>query len=111
MGKETVLVSESPGFVTSRMNALIGNEAFRMLEAGVASAADIDMALKLGLNHPMGPFELVDLVGLDARLNNLRSLRAELGDLYRPSPLLEKMVAEGRLGKKTGKGVYEYDTE
>ena len=88
MGKETVLVNESPGFVTSRMNALIGNEAFRMLEEGVASAADIDKALKLGLNHPMGPFEMVDLVGLDARLNNLRSLHSELGDLYRPSPLL-----------------------
>jgi 3-hydroxybutyryl-CoA dehydrogenase len=111
MGKETVVVKESPGFVTSRMNALIGNEAFRMLEEGVASARDIDKALKLGLNHPMGPFELVDLVGLDARLNNLRSLHRELGDLYRPSPLLEKMVAEGRLGKKTGKGVYEYETE
>ncbi len=111
MGKETVLVNESPGFVTSRMNALIGNEAFRMLEEGVASAADIDKALKLGLNHPMGPFEMVDLVGLDARLNNLRSLHSELGDLYRPSPLLEKMVEEGRLGKKTGRGVYEYDKD
>ncbi|MDP6957983.1 MAG: 3-hydroxyacyl-CoA dehydrogenase NAD-binding domain-containing protein [Planctomycetota bacterium] len=111
MGKETVLVNESPGFVTSRMNALIGNEAFRMLEEGVASPGDIDKALKLGLNHPMGPFELVDLVGLDARLNNLRSLHAELGDLYKPSPLLEKMVSEGRLGKKSGKGVYEYETE
>ncbi len=111
MGKETVLVNESPGFVTSRMNALIGNEAFRMLEEGVASAADIDKALKLGLNHPMGPFEMVDLVGLDARLNNLRSLHSELGDRYRPSPLLEKMVEEGRLGKKTGRGVYEYDKD
>ncbi len=73
MGKEVVTVSESPGFVTSRINALIGNEAFRMLEAGVASPEDIDKALKLGLNHPMGPFEMVDLVGLDVRLSILRS--------------------------------------
>jgi 3-hydroxybutyryl-CoA dehydrogenase len=108
MGKETVLVNESPGFVTSRMNALIGNEAFRMLEQGVASARDIDKAIKLGLNHPMGPFEMVDLVGLDVRLNILRYLHRTLGDLYRPSPILEKLVAEGRLGRKTGRGVYEY---
>jgi 3-hydroxybutyryl-CoA dehydrogenase len=108
MGKETVRVNESPGFVTSRMNALIGNEAFRMLEAGVASARDIDKALKLGLNHPMGPFEMVDLVGLDVRLNILRYLHKTLGDLYRPSPIIEKLVAEGRLGKKVGKGVYDY---
>jgi len=108
MGKETVRVNESPGFVTSRMNALIGNEAFRMLEAGVASARDIDKALKLGLNHPMGPFEMVDLVGLDVRLNILRHLQRTLGDLYRPSPIIEKLVAEGRLGKKVGKGVYDY---
>jgi 3-hydroxybutyryl-CoA dehydrogenase len=108
MGKETVLVRESPGFVTTRMNALIGNEAFRMLEEGVASAPDIDRALKLGLNHPMGPFELVDLVGLDTRLSILRYLHATLGEHFRPSPLLEKLVAEGRLGKKAGRGVYDY---
>ncbi len=108
MGKETVRVNESPGFVTSRMNALIGNEAFRMLDAGVASARDIDKALKLGLNHPMGPFEMVDLVGLDVRLNILRHLHRTLGDLYKPSPTLEKLVAEGRLGRKAGKGVYDY---
>ncbi len=110
MGKETVKISESPGFTTSRINALIGNEAFRMLEAGVATASDIDKALKLGLNHPMGPFEMVDLVGLDARLNNLRALYGALGDeAYRPSPLLERLVESGRLGKKSGRGVYVYD--
>src|SRR5437899_10746517 len=87
MKKETVQVRESPGFVTSRINVLIGNEAFTMLEAGVASARDIDKALKLGLNHPMGPFELVDLVGLDTRLSILEYLHRTLGDKYRPSPL------------------------
>lgn len=112
MGKETVRVKESPGFTTSRINALIGNEAFRMLEEGVASAADIDKALKLGLNHPMGPFEMVDLVGLDARLNNVRSLYAALQmEAYRPSPLLERLVAEGRLGRKSGRGIYRYDAK
>ncbi|HMS16552.1 MAG TPA: 3-hydroxyacyl-CoA dehydrogenase NAD-binding domain-containing protein [Planctomycetota bacterium] len=110
MEKETVRVRESPGFTTSRINALIGNEAFRMLEAGVASASDIDKALRLGLNHPMGPFEMVDLVGLDARLNNLRALYEALGDeAYRPSELLERLVEAGRLGKKSGRGVYRYD--
>jgi 3-hydroxybutyryl-CoA dehydrogenase len=108
MGKETVQVKESPGFVTSRMNALIGNEAFRMLEEGVASAQDIDKALKLGLNHPMGPFEMVDLVGLDVRLAILKYLQKMLGDLYKPNALLEKYVAEGRLGRKSGRGVYIY---
>jgi 3-hydroxybutyryl-CoA dehydrogenase len=111
MGKEVVLVNESPGFVTSRINALIGNEAFRMLETGVASAPDIDKALKLGLNHPMGPFELVDLVGLDVRLSILEHLHRTLGETYRPSPLLERYVQAGRLGKKTGRGVYAYDAE
>ena len=108
MGKQVVVVNESPGFVTSRINALIGNEAFRMLETGVASAEDIDTALKLGLNHPMGPFELVDLVGLDVRLSILEHLQATLGDTYRPSPLLRQYVRAGRLGRKTGSGVYEY---
>lgn len=108
MGKEVVVVKESPGFVTSRVNALIGNEAFAMLEAGIASAEDIDKALKLGLNHPMGPFELVDLVGLDVRLSILEYLQQTLGEKYRPSPLLRKYVAEGRLGRKSGRGVYDY---
>ena len=108
MGKETVLVKESPGFVTSRINAMIGNEAFYMLQEGVASARDIDKALKLGLNHPMGPFELVDLVGLDTRLSILQYLHRTLGDKFRPCPLLEQHVAEGRLGRKAGRGVYDY---
>jgi 3-hydroxybutyryl-CoA dehydrogenase len=108
MGKETVSVRESPGFVTSRINALIGNEAFYMLQEGVASAQDIDKALKLGLNHPMGPFEMVDLVGLDTRLSILNYLHQTLGEKYRPAPLLIQYVKAGRLGRKTGKGVYEY---
>ncbi|MBI5368231.1 MAG: 3-hydroxyacyl-CoA dehydrogenase [Planctomycetes bacterium] len=108
MGKETVEVRESPGFVTSRINALIGNEAFRMLQEGVASARDIDKALKLGLNHPMGPFEMVDLVGLDTRLSILRYLHQTLGEAYRPNILIEQYVKAGRLGKKAGRGVYEY---
>jgi 3-hydroxybutyryl-CoA dehydrogenase len=108
LGKETVEVKESPGFVTSRINALIGNEAFYMLQEGIASARDIDKALKLGLNHPMGPFEMIDLVGLDTRLSILRFLHQTLGDKYRPCPLLVKYVKAGRLGKKAGRGVYEY---
>jgi 3-hydroxybutyryl-CoA dehydrogenase len=108
MGTETVVVRESPGFVTSRINALIGNEAFAMLEAGVASARDIDKALKLGLNHPMGPFEMVDLVGLDTRLSILEYLHRTLGEKYRPSPLLVQYVKAGRLGRKVGRGVYDY---
>ena len=108
MGKEVVLVQESPGFITTRVNALIGNEAFAMLEAGIASAEDIDKALKLGLNHPMGPFELVDLVGLDVRLNILEYLHQTLGEKYRPNRLLKQYVQEGRLGRKSGRGVYDY---
>jgi 3-hydroxybutyryl-CoA dehydrogenase len=108
MGKETVLVRESPGFVTSRINVLIGNEAFYMLQEGVASARDIDKALKLGLNHPMGPFELVDLVGLDTRLSILQYLHRTLGEKFRPCPLLEQHVRAGRLGKKVGRGVFDY---
>jgi 3-hydroxybutyryl-CoA dehydrogenase len=109
MGKEVVQVNESPGFVTSRINALIGNEAFRMLQEGVASAADIDRALKLGLNHPMGPFEMIDLVGLDVRLGVLQHLHQTLGELYRPNPLFLQYVQAGRLGRKVGRGVYTYD--
>ena len=108
MGKDVVVIKESPGFITSRINAIIGNEAFYMLQEGIASAADIDKALKLGLNHPMGPFELVDLVGLDTRLHILEYLHRTLGEKYRPAPLLKQYVHEGRLGRKSGRGVYEY---
>ena len=108
MRKEVVVIKEAPGFITSRINAMIGNEAFYMLQEGIASAADIDKALKLGLNHPMGPFELVDLVGLDTRLNILEYLHKSLGEKYRPAPLLVQYVKAGRLGRKSGRGVYEY---
>jgi 3-hydroxybutyryl-CoA dehydrogenase len=108
MGKEVVVIRESPGFITSRINVLIGNEAFNMLQEGVASPADIDKALKLGLNHPMGPFELVDLVGLDTRLHILEYLHKSLGERFRPNPLMVQYVKAGRLGRKAGRGVYEY---
>jgi 3-hydroxybutyryl-CoA dehydrogenase len=108
MGKEIVIVKESPGFITSRINAMIGNEAFYMLQEGIASAEDIDRAMKLGLNHPMGPLELGDLVGLDVRLSILEYLHKTLGEKYRPCPLLAQYVKAGRLGRKSGRGVYEY---
>lgn len=108
MGKETVRVKDSPGFATSRINALIGNEAFRMLEEGVASAEDIDKAVKLGLNHPMGPFEMADLVGLDVRLGVLEYLHRTLGERFKPSRILVEHVKAGRLGRKAGRGVYDY---
>jgi 3-hydroxybutyryl-CoA dehydrogenase len=111
MGKHVVVIKESPGFITSRINAMIGNEAFYMLQEGIASAADIDKALKLGLNHPMGPFELVDLVGLDTRLHILEYLHRTLGEKYRPAPLLVQYVKAGRLGKKSGRGVYQYSPD
>ncbi|MEH7122592.1 MULTISPECIES: 3-hydroxyacyl-CoA dehydrogenase [unclassified Bacillus (in: firmicutes)] len=108
MGKETVVINEFPGFVTSRISALVGNEAFYMLQEGLGTPEEIDKAIKLGLNYPMGPFELVDLVGLDVRLNNLKYLHEKLGEKYRPAPLLEQYVKAGRLGRKSGKGVYDY---
>lgn len=109
MGKETVVVKDSPGFITSRINAMIGNEAFYMLMEGIASPEDIDRAIKLGLNHPMGPFEMVDMVGLDTRLAVLQFLHERLGEKYRPCPLLIQYVKAGRLGRKTGRGVYTYE--
>jgi 3-hydroxybutyryl-CoA dehydrogenase len=108
MGKEVVVVKEAPGFITSRINVMIGNEAFYMLEEGVATPEDIDKALKLGLNHPMGPFELGDLVGLDVRLSILEYLHKTLGEKFRPAPLLRQYVKAGRLGRKSGRGVYDY---
>lgn len=111
MGKEVVVVRDSPGFVTSRLNALIGNEAFYLLQEGVASARAIDTAAKVGLNHPLGPFELVDLVGLDVRLSVLEHLHGTLGEKFRPCPLLVQYVRAGRLGRKVGRGVYDYPAE
>jgi len=111
MGKEVVVVKDSPGFITSRVSVLISNEAFALLETGIASAEDIDKALKLGLNHPMGPLELADLVGLDVCLNVLEYLHQTLGEKYRPSPLLQRYVREGRLGRKSGGGVYNYSQQ
>ncbi|THE09524.1 3-hydroxyacyl-CoA dehydrogenase [Bacillus timonensis] len=108
MGKETVLINEFPGFVTSRISSMVGNEAFNMLMEGVGTPEDIDRAIELGLNYPMGPFKLGDMVGLDTRLSNLQYLHSTLGERFRPSPLLVKYVKAGRLGRKTGKGVYDY---
>ncbi len=111
MKKEVVVIKEAPGFITSRINALIGNEAFYMLQEGVASPQDIDKAIKLGLNHPMGPFEMVDLVGLDTRLHILEYLHKTLGEKFRPAPLMVQYVKAGRLGRKSGRGVYDYPAE
>lgn len=111
MGKQTVRVADVAGFATSRINAVIGNEAFFMLMEGVADAEDIDTAVRLGLNHPMGPLEMADLVGLDVRLAVLGELRRSLGEKYRPAPLMERLVKAGRLGRKTGQGVYRYDSD
>ncbi|HZO95997.1 MAG TPA: 3-hydroxyacyl-CoA dehydrogenase NAD-binding domain-containing protein [Gaiellaceae bacterium] len=109
LGKEPVVVRDVPGFVTSRLGLLLGNEAMRLVEEGVASAPDVDRAMRLGFGHPMGPLELADLVGLDARLNNLRSLHARSGlEQYRPPRILEALVAAGRLGRKSGGGFYDY---
>ncbi len=108
IGKTSILVNEAPGLTTSRMSALMGNEAMNMLMEGTASAEDIDTAMRLGFNHPMGPLELGDLTGWDTRLAVLRYLHESLGEKFRPCPLIIKMVKAGRLGRKTGKGVYEY---
>ena len=99
-----------PGFVTSRLGLLLGTEAMRMVDEGVASAGDIDKAMRLGYGHPMGPLELADLVGLDVRLNNLRSMHERTGSpQYSPPEILEQLVRDGKLGKKSGKGFFEYD--
>ena len=108
IGKECVRINEFPGFAVSRMNCLIGNEAMNMVMEGVASPEDIDKAMKLGLNHPMGPLELADLVGLDTRLRNMQYLYETLGEKYRPCPILTKYVKAGRLGRKSGRGFYTY---
>lgn len=110
LGKQPIVVRDVPGFVTSRLGLLLGTEAMRMVEEGVASAADIDTAMKLGYRHPMGPLELADLVGLDARLNNLRSMHERSGDdAYAPPAILVELVRRGHLGRKSGRGFFTYD--
>jgi 3-hydroxybutyryl-CoA dehydrogenase len=111
MGKTAIVVHDSPGFATSRLGVAIGLEAIRMLEDGVASAEDIDKAMELGYNHPMGPLRLTDLVGLDVRLGIAEYLASTLGLRFDPPELLRRMVADGKLGRKTGEGFYRWPSE
>jgi len=111
IGKTPIVVRDFPGFATSRLGVALGAEAIRMLEQGVASAEDIDRAMKLGYRHPMGPLELTDMVGLDVRLAILEHLHRELGEPFRPPALLRQMVRAGKLGKKTGEGFYKWSNE
>jgi 3-hydroxybutyryl-CoA dehydrogenase len=108
LGKEAIEVRDSPGFATSRLGVALGLEAIRMVEEGVASAADIDRAMVLGYRHPMGPLELTDHVGLDVRLGVAHTLLAMLGDRFAPPALLERLVAEGKVGRKSGQGFYTW---
>ena len=108
IGKEPIVVNDWPGFATSRLGIILGCEAIRMVEQGVASPADIDKAMELGYRHPMGPLKLTDLVGLDVRLHIMEHLHAELGEQFRPPALLRQMVRAGKLGRKTGEGFYTY---
>jgi len=110
--KETIVVKDVPGFASSRLGVALGLEAMRMFEQGVASAPDIDKAMELGYNHPMGPLKLTDLVGLDVRLNIAEYLHRELGsETFRPPQVLRRLVGEGKLGKKTGEGFYRWNDE
>jgi 3-hydroxybutyryl-CoA dehydrogenase len=111
MGKTPITVSDSPGFASSRLGLVIGLEAMRMVEQGVASAADIDTAMKLGYGHPMGPLELTDLVGLDVRLGIAEYLANAIGPNFEPPRVLRDKVAEGKLGKKTGEGFYRWSPD
>ena len=109
LGKDPIVVKDSPGFATSRLGVLLGLEAMRMLQEGVASAGDIDKAMELGYRHPMGPLKLTDLVGLDVRLAIAEHLQRELGtDTFAPPQILRDLVADGKLGKKSGAGFYDY---
>jgi 3-hydroxybutyryl-CoA dehydrogenase len=111
LGKSAIVVHDSPGFATSRLGVLLGAEAIRMLESGVASVEDIDRAMELGYRHPMGPLKLGDLVGLDVRLAVLEHLHQEIGEQFRPPALLRQMVRAGWLGKKVGQGFYRWTEE
>lgn len=112
MRKEPIVVKDVPGFASSRLGVALGLEAMRMLEQGVASAQDIDTAMELGYNHPMGPLKLTDLVGLDVRLSIAEYLHRELGsETFRPPEVLRRLVSEGKLGKKTGEGFYDWSKE
>lgn len=112
LGKDPIVIKDVPGFVTSRLGLLLGNEAMRLVEEGVVSVADVDKAMRLGYRHPMGPLEIADLVGLDARLNNVRSIYEQLGlEQYRPPAILKRLVESRRLGRKTGLGFYRYDED
>ena len=107
--KTPVEVTDAPGFASSRLGVALGVEAIRMVEEGVASPADIDTAMELGYNHPMGPLELGDVVGLDVRLDILEYLREELGERFKPPQILKRKVRAGKLGKKTGEGFYVWE--
>ncbi|UWF78005.1 MULTISPECIES: 3-hydroxyacyl-CoA dehydrogenase family protein [Microbacterium] len=111
LGKTAIVVRDSPGFASSRLGVMLGLEAIRMLEEGVASAEDIDAAMTLGYRHPVGPLRTTDLVGLDVRLGIAEELAAALGPRFEPPALLRRMVAEGRLGRKTGHGFYEWNED
>jgi 3-hydroxybutyryl-CoA dehydrogenase len=108
IGKEVIVVKEAPAFVVNRILCLMLNEAFYVLDEGLASAEDIDKGMMLGCNHPIGPLALADLVGLDTLLHIMEDLYRELGDKYRPALMLRKLVRAGRFGRKTGRGVYDY---
>ena len=112
LGKTAIVVRDTPGFATSRLGVVLGLEAIRMLEQGVASAEDIDRAMELGYNHPMGPLRLTDVVGLDVRLAIAEHLHATLGDdTYSPPALLRQLVSEGKLGRKSGRGFYSWEKD
>jgi 3-hydroxybutyryl-CoA dehydrogenase len=111
LGKTPITVADSPGFASSRLGLVIGLEAMRMVEQGVASAADIDTAMKLGYGHPMGPLELTDLVGLDVRLGIAEYLATAIGPAFTPPAVLREKVAAGQLGKKTGEGFYRWSAD